>query len=668
MWQIGWTMTRRRLRRTAMPQSWRPVTEHKVEQFGDVVITTEVVNPSKGSRYYNIYTYGQLFGTAHSLADAKYQVEVIYGPLNWHRQPNPPVEVIHYYFGRTTEFTEPTTIYTADLPMLGYAASRRVAYQMTHRPIQDGAPLHDLTQMFPPDVYTHPHYYSFGGDEMGERKTHAIVREYQGQPDKPVTIYRAVPEGVTSINTGDWVTITREYAVVHSLHPTDPEQDLPIISATVPAHTLLNGGNDLLEWGYWGPSITARTGSKRHASSNTIYRGFQVALPSHIEEEVRRLAEPPLEEWEIDQSKGIGKILIDWLQGSHWESGVGLGRHWTRRHEMAEAAAMRGGAPGGWGIILTATYSPADENPDLTNTTQSLAESEAEVNLRPGAPVTITNVEILGWRMPLIDQPIRATAKETVSSVTKQARSLSDYGAFLEAYMPTLSPDTQEAASLISDALIAVSVGDTDAALMAATRMKRFLSRHQQDASEWDNAIQRFLLRYADIIIKTVGDYPVSNAPNYLLNELDAAWHALQPHLRLAARNASRKTASKTYYRGISLYPYPEGLRQAIDDRDISRTRQLILDALDPDEVGVWWTPNFAEAERFGSVVLVGQTGAQLEPSFARFPAGTIITLTDILVNMPDELRPLMAIPDGYSWQSVLDRPMQVRATRNTGN
>lgn len=650
-----------------MPQSWRPITEHKVEQFGDVVIATEIVNPSKSSRYYNIYTYGQLFGTAHSLADAKYQVEVIYGPLRWHRQPNPPVEVIHYYFGRTTEFTEPTTIYTADLPMLGYAASRRSAYQTAHRPLSDGAPLHDLTSQFPPDVYSHPHYYSFGGDEMGERKTHAIIREYRDEPDKPITIYRAVPDGVMSINTGDWVTITREYAAMHALHPTDPEQDYPIISATVPARTLLNGGNDLLEWGYWGPPITGRTASQRTASSNVIYRGLRVVFPSDIQDAVRELASPPLEEDQIGRHKRIGRILVEWLQDNHWEPGLGLGRHWTRSYAMAETAAWAGGPFEGWKVILTATYNPADENPKLHNTTPLTAINEEEVNLLPGAVLNIIDVEMLhvyvlsGERRSVLDSPMRATASlktasktyyhgtpfilrlgdtilpasknlmrhrnfdmsredriyltddigeaywwaamasvgapfkvfpavyrvdnvenpqvssamgqfellaesaEVVEDVTEQAKaawlakgsnryqqvvnmggiedSPRNRGYFLIAsrnatrktgnYLTKLDPhiqhpDTRYALNLITEALAALP---DPHALSLAKQVRIYLAGKPNPDSEKEQAIQRFLIRYADKIIKSHGDQPAASVPNYQSRELQQAWDTLTPHL-----------------------------------------------------------------------------------------------------------------------------------------
>ena len=418
-------MTRRRLQRTAMPQSWRPVTEHKVEQFGDVVITTEVVNPSKSSRYYNIYTYGQLFGTAHSLADAKYQVEVIYGPLRWHRQPNPPVEVIHYYFGRTTEFTEPTTIYTADLPMLGYAASRRS---------------------------------TAGSGIYGDYSTPTHRRVYRG-------LNVPKPQG-----------FQRRWLKLNFGTKTVSEQE---------------------DWDNW-----------------------------------QRIAQQILRD--IQSETNV-----------HWSEDKAVSIRFANSHQAT------------------------------------------------GIPILIT-----GW-------------------VKRGAESYLYDG-------PTAFPDESE-----------ITLSD-------------------QQTVEVDGV---YLLREGG------GEYQTLTLDIFRARSASDV-------LRMSAskRNATHKTASKTYYRGISLYPYPKGLRKAIDNRDTNQARQLILDALDPDEVGVWWTPKFAEAERFGGVVLVGQTDAQLDSRYARFPAGTIITLTDILVNMPNENRPMMTIPDGYSWRSVLDRPMQVKATCKTAS
>lgn len=152
-------------------------------------------------------------------------------------------------------------------------------------------------------------------------------------------------------------------------------------------------------------------------SGSTIYRGYQVNLPDDIANEIRRLTEPPTDETQIGMSTQVGPLVVRWLQENHWDADMGLGRHWSTRPVMAEAAAMQGGAAGGWNIILSAKYNTADVNPALTGTTALTAESESEVNLLPSGKVTVTDVRILGLpsNAPLLDKPIVATVGRGVA-------------------------------------------------------------------------------------------------------------------------------------------------------------------------------------------------------------------------------------------------------------
>lgn len=150
-----------------------------------------------------------------------------------------------------------------DIHPLGKIASQHVAsdYWGGHRPFEDGDPLHDLGSegTFPQDVYDHPEWYSFDGYE---REIGPILRAVRGKPDAMVTIYRALPPGAPRvINTGDWVTLSERYARQHAMNSDDPTEDWPVISAQVPARTVRSGGNDIIEWGYWGGPVLARTAS-----------------------------------------------------------------------------------------------------------------------------------------------------------------------------------------------------------------------------------------------------------------------------------------------------------------------------------------------------------------------------------------------------------------------
>lgn len=94
-----------------------------------------------------------------------------------------------------------------------WARSVDTSYRGQHQPHLDGAPGHDLSQLVSEDIYTHPEWY-FTMD-AANRRTMAKLRAARGRPDMELYIYRAVPEGVTEINPGDWVTLDRDYAELH---------------------------------------------------------------------------------------------------------------------------------------------------------------------------------------------------------------------------------------------------------------------------------------------------------------------------------------------------------------------------------------------------------------------------------------------------------------------
>lgn len=103
--------------------------------------------------------------------------------------------------------------------------------------------------VYPRDVLAHPDWY--GGEHA---ETIQQAKAAAGNPEAMVTVYRAVPPGVTRINRGDWVTLSRDYAQGHSyglVAGEGPESDGVIISAQVKASTIYSEGY-LEEWGYDG--------------------------------------------------------------------------------------------------------------------------------------------------------------------------------------------------------------------------------------------------------------------------------------------------------------------------------------------------------------------------------------------------------------------------------
>lgn len=103
-------------------------------------------------------------------------------------------------------------------PNLTIQASQVDDYRGAHEPPdrEYGAPLNDLTSMIPSDVYgpSGPRLYGLGDPEV-DSEAFSALRSARGNPDAEVVVYRAVPEGVSEINSGDWVTTSRKYADMH---------------------------------------------------------------------------------------------------------------------------------------------------------------------------------------------------------------------------------------------------------------------------------------------------------------------------------------------------------------------------------------------------------------------------------------------------------------------
>jgi hypothetical protein len=116
-----------------------------------------------------------------------------------------------------------------------------------------GASLDNLTNIFPDDIYgSHgARYYGHGGDsKVMDQQTITKIRSFRGKPDAKVIIYRAIPKSKTipaKINSGDWVTINKQYAISHGKSYLKSYQ---VIQKTVKASELFTDGNSIHEWGY----------------------------------------------------------------------------------------------------------------------------------------------------------------------------------------------------------------------------------------------------------------------------------------------------------------------------------------------------------------------------------------------------------------------------------
>ena len=121
-----------------------------------------------------------------------------------------------------------------------------------------GAQLHDLTgggTMYPDDIYSAnaARFYGHGGQETArmDKKAVSLIHMLRNKPDELVEIYRAVPkdENITTINPGDWVTITPDYAKYHGEGPL--EGDYKILKQKVPAKSIWTNADSIHEYGYW---------------------------------------------------------------------------------------------------------------------------------------------------------------------------------------------------------------------------------------------------------------------------------------------------------------------------------------------------------------------------------------------------------------------------------
>ena len=112
-----------------------------------------------------------------------------------------------------------------------------------------GAPLHNLTDMIPEDVYgpSGPRLYGVG-DTSVDNEAFEVLRAVRGNPDAEVTMYRAVPnDAPDAIADGDWVTTSRTYAEQHGERALDG--DYKILEEPTYARRLQSEGYPY-EFGY----------------------------------------------------------------------------------------------------------------------------------------------------------------------------------------------------------------------------------------------------------------------------------------------------------------------------------------------------------------------------------------------------------------------------------
>lgn len=144
--------------------------------------------------------------------------------------------------------------------ILGPSSSQRgmaaiPTYGGSHRPVTvDGgaSTLDDLVPAFGKDIYgPHAAQYYGTGDAALDKGTLRILSSLRGNPNKMVSVYRAVPANAeqTALNAGDWVTVNRAYAKMHGESTLNGNYKL--IEQKVPASWLTTNADSFHEQGYY---------------------------------------------------------------------------------------------------------------------------------------------------------------------------------------------------------------------------------------------------------------------------------------------------------------------------------------------------------------------------------------------------------------------------------
>ena len=167
-------------------------------------------------------------------------------------EPVPPVvDWVNKHLPDMTPAIKTITDMRSSAHAPGFADGGKVDYQGAHRSPDEshGAPLHELTKVFPKDIYSHnaSKLYPHGADKKQDADTIKLMHSVKGRPDAKVTIYRAVPHHVNEINPGDWVSINKDYAELHGFNRFDNKYKL--LSKEVPAKEVYTS-DSIHEQGY----------------------------------------------------------------------------------------------------------------------------------------------------------------------------------------------------------------------------------------------------------------------------------------------------------------------------------------------------------------------------------------------------------------------------------
>ena len=247
-------------------------------------------------------------------------------------------------------------------------------------------------------------------------------------PDERLKVYRGVPKGVQSeLADGDFITDMKQLAQ-------DYAGTGDVITQYVFADEVLDDTDNPMAGEYlFRPR---RTSSRREADRfqddkyqpGTLYRGLSVDLLS--DDEVNTLQDwaarnsfDPEDPDGFDFAEPNFEMIYPILD--RLEESGGLGRHWSKDYDVAEAFAggWANDDPGNQGIILRVDWdgSGIDTDYDEATTTANgstvgVYDEEKEVNLAPGAGANLVGIDFTDtWgnksNIPVPDVPVYASKR-----------------------------------------------------------------------------------------------------------------------------------------------------------------------------------------------------------------------------------------------------------------
>ena len=259
----------------------------------------------------------------------------------------------------------------------------------------------------------------FADDEFGlsNQQSYRAIQAARGNPDAEVTIYRGVPneESITSINAGDFVTLSPKYAELHASSGYGPrgEDAGKVISQKVKVKDVYFAGDDVNEFGYF-PDTTAANASKS--------TGLLTTAASEAQDMAKRILELRAQ----GRASEVTDEMMAQADPQYMFENTPLPMDEASRMARAEAAGFEGdlfhGGKGGYDIMRTdaGTGKTSGTGAFLTPSNK-LAETYSPVvdgsvyPLMSRSSAPIVNADMQNWNN--IESPVYAFDPKTMDDI-----------------------------------------------------------------------------------------------------------------------------------------------------------------------------------------------------------------------------------------------------------